>query len=358
MASEAAGSRALSGPADMHSEGAAAQARGISARLKAYAFPDRKRSTAQLLITAGTFLAFWAGMWLAHKHAYWLTLLLAVPAAAFMVRLFVIQHDCGHGAFFKSALANNLVGRILGVVTLTPYDYWRRAHASHHATSGNLDRRGIGDISTLTVAEYRSLGRWRRFAYRLYRHPLVMFGLGPTYLFVLKHRLPVDLPAMKRGLWLSVITTNLGIAAVMTTLALAIGPVGLVKIQVPVILLASSLGVWMFFVQHQFQDAHWRHDGEWNLHEAALRGSSYYALPRVLRWVTASIGLHHVHHLCSRIPNYRLQECVEQIPELAQARRLTMLQSIACARLALWDEDRGCMVRFREARPSRPLPPE
>src|SRR5581483_10551580 len=154
------------------------------------------------------------------------------------------------------------------------------------------------------------------------------------------------------------ITTNLGIAAVMTTLALAIGPVGLVKIQVPVILLASSLGVWMFFVQHQFQDAHWRHDGEWNLHEAALRGSSYYALPRVLRWVTASIGLHHVHHLCSRIPNYRLQECVEQIPELAQARRLTMLQSIACARLALWDEDRGCMVRFREARPSRPLPPE
>jgi len=161
---------------------------------------------------------------------------------------------------------------------------------------------------------------------------------------------------MKRGLWLSVITTNLAIAAIMTALALAIGPVGLVKIQAPMILLASSLGVWMFFVQHQFQDAHWRHDGEWNVHEAALQGSSYYALPQALRWLTASIGLHHVHHLCSRVPNYRLQECVDQIPELAQARRLTMLQSIGCARLALWDEESCRMVRFREARAVRPLP--
>jgi omega-6 fatty acid desaturase (delta-12 desaturase) len=331
------------------------EARGIAARLKAYAAPDGKRSTAQLLITVAAFLAFWAGMWVAHKHAYWLTLLLSVPAAIFMVRLFVIQHDCGHGSFFRSSLANNLLGRALGVITLTPYDYWRRAHASHHATSGNLDQRGIGDISTLTVAEYRSLGRWRRFAYRFYRHPLVMFGLGPIYLFVLKHRLPFDLPAMKKGPWLSVIVTNLAIATLMTALALAIGPVGLVKIQGPMILLASALGVWMFFVQHQFQDAHWRHDDDWDVHEAALLGSSYYALPRVLRWLTASIGLHHVHHLCSRIPNYRLQECVDQIPELGQARRLTMLQSIGCARLALWDEERGRMVRFREARTTGPL---
>ncbi len=326
------------------------EARAIAARLKAFALPDRKRSTTELLITVAAFLTLWAGMWVAHTHAYWLTLLLSVPAAIFMVRLFVIQHDCGHGAFFKSNLANNLLGRALGVITLTPYDYWRRAHALHHATSGNLDQRGIGDINTLTVEEYRSLGRWRRLVYRVYRHPLVMFGLGPTYLFVLKHRLPFDLPAMKKGPWLSVITTNLAIASLMTALALAIGPVGLLKIQAPVILLASSLGVWMFFVQHQFQDAHWRHEDDWDVHEAALRGSSYYALPKVLRWLTGSVGLHHVHHLCSRIPNYRLQECVDQIPELGRARRLTMLQSIACARLALWDEASGRMVRFREAR--------
>lgn len=360
-APETARPGASPGPAGARSEAApgsaAAEARGIAARLKAFAFPDGKRSTAQLAVTAAAFLAIWVAMWLAHRHAYWLTLLLSVPAAAFLVRLFVIQHDCGHGSFFRSSFANNLAGRILGVITLTPYDYWRRAHALHHATSGNLDRRGIGDINTLTVAEYQDLGRWRRFAYRFYRHPLVMFGLGPTYLFVLKHRLPVDLPSMKTGLWLSVISTNLAIVALMTALALGIGPIGLVKIQAPVILLASSLGVWMFFVQHQFQDAHWRHGGDWNAHEAALKGSSYYALPPVLRWLTASIGLHHVHHLCSRIPNYRLQECVDRIPELAQARRLTMLQSIACARLALWDEERGRLVRFREARAVRRLPP-
>jgi len=325
-----------------------AEARGLAAKLKAYALPDRKHSIAQLLTTCAAFLALWVGMWLAVDHAYWLTLLLSFPAAAFLVRLFVIQHDCGHGSFFRSGLANNIAGRILGVFTLTPYDYWRQAHASHHATSGNLNRRGIGDIETLTVAEYRGLSRWGRFCYRFYRHPLVLFGIGPVYLFVLKHRLPVDLPWSRRQMWLSVLATNLAIAGIITALTLMIGPIGLVMIHVPVILLASSLGVWMFFVQHQFEDAHWRRDGQWNVHVAALEGSSYYVLPRALRWLTANIGLHHVHHLCSRIPNYRLQECVDQIPELAQARRLTMLDSVRCARLALWDEERGQMVRFRD----------
>jgi omega-6 fatty acid desaturase (delta-12 desaturase) len=329
---------------------AAAEMRRLAAKLKAFALPDRKRSIAQLVVTGAIFCALWLGMWLAVEDAYWLTLLLTIPAAAFMVRLFVIQHDCGHGSFFRSATANNIAGRILGVITLTPYDYWRRAHASHHATSGNLDRRGIGDINTLTVAEYRRLGRWRRFAYRFYRHPLVLFGLGPTYLFVLKHRLPLDLPLARKEMWLSVLATNLAIAGAMTALVLTLGPVGLLKIQGPVILLASSLGVWMFFVQHQFERSHWRRDGEWNVQVAALQGSSYYVLPRFLRWLTGSIGLHHVHHLCSRIPNYRLQDCVEQVPELApHARRLTLLESFRCARLALWDEERRRMVRFRDA---------
>lgn len=338
----------IGGPDLTSGEPTAAEARGVAARLKAFAHPDRKQSIAQLLTTGIAFLALWVGMWFAAEHAYWLTLLLAVPAAAFMVRLFVIQHDCGHGAFFRSTRANNIAGRILGVFTLTPYDYWRRAHAAHHATSGNLDRRGIGDIHTLTVAEYQALGRWGRFAYRFYRHPLVLFGLGPTYLFVLKHRLPVDLPWSRREMWLSVLATNLAIAGAITALILAIGPVGVMKIQGPVILLASSLGVWLFFIQHQFEDAHWRPDGDWNVHVAALQGSSHYVLPGVLRWLTGSIGLHHVHHLCSRIPNYRLQDCVDQLPELAKAQSLTLWQSIGCARLALWDEARGRMVRFRD----------
>jgi omega-6 fatty acid desaturase (delta-12 desaturase) len=327
-----------------------AEVHGLATRLKAFAQPDRKRSIAQLLTTGIAFLALWVGMWFAAEQAYWLTLLLSVPAAAFLVRLFAIQHDCGHGAFFRSTRANNIAGRILGVITLTPYDYWRRAHAAHHATSGNLDRRGIGDIHTLTVAEYRALGGWARFAYRFYRHPLVLFGLGPTYLFVLKHRLPVDLPWSRREMWLSVLATNLAIAGAITAMILTIGPLGLVKIHVPVILLASSLGVWLFFIQHQFEGGHWRHDGDWNVHLAALQGSSHYVLPGFLRWMTASIGLHHVHHLCSRIPNYRLQDCVDQLPDLAEARRITLWQSLGCARLALWDEARGRMVRFRDLR--------
>ena len=326
----------------------AVEARGLAAKLKDFAAPNRKRSIAQLATTGTVFLALWIGMWLGVEHAYWLTLLLSVPAAAFLVRLFAIQHDCGHGSFFRSTLANNIAGRILGVITLTPYDYWRRAHAAHQATSGNLCRRGIGDIHTLTVAEYGGLSRWGRFAYRFYRHPLVLLGLGPTYLFVLKHRLPVDLPLARKEMWLSVLATNLAIAGVITALALVIGPVGLLKIQAPVVLMASSLGVWLFFVQHQFEDTHWRRDGAWNVHLAALQGSSHYALPRALRWLTASIGLHHVHHLSSRIPNYRLQDCVDQIPELAQARRLTLLDSLRCVRLALWDEERGRMIRFRD----------
>ncbi len=323
-------------------------ARGLAARVKAYGLPSLRRSITQLVITAAGFALLWLFMWLSLEYGYWITLLLAVPAAGLLVRFFIIQHDCGHGSFFKSRFANNIVGRAIGVLTLTPYDYWRNAHAVHHATSGNLDRRGVGDIDTMTVREYQGLSRWRRFAYRAYRHPLVLFGIGPIYLFVLKHRLPFDLPLLKKGLWFSVMATNLAIVALTVALAMMIGTVDLLKVQIPVTLLASSIGVWMFFVQHQFEDSYWRHEGDWNFHQASLQGSSYYSLPRVLQWFTASIGIHHIHHLCSRIPNYRLQECLDGIPELKQVSRLTLRESLKCARLSLWDEDIGRMVRFRE----------
>jgi acyl-lipid omega-6 desaturase (Delta-12 desaturase) len=287
-------------------------------------------------------------MWFSLEHGYWITLLLAVPAAGFLLRLFVIQHDCGHGSLFRSRLANDLTGRIIGVFTLTPYDYWRRTHAAHHATSGNLDRRGIGDITTLTVREYLGLSRWRRLAYRCYRHPLVLFGVGPTYLFIFKHRLPLDMPLLRSGVWRNLLATNVGIVALTVALAILVGPIALLKLQLPIVLLAASAGIWLFHVQHQFEESYWQRGATWSFHQAALQGSSYYSLPRFLQWLTASIGLHHIHHLCSRIPNYRLQQCLDENPELRQARRLTLLQSLRCARLALWNEETGRMIRFRD----------
>ena len=300
-------------------------------------------------MTSAALALLWLGMWVSLGHGYWITLLLAVPAAGFLVRLFIIQHDCGHGSLFRSRFANDLTGRILGVFTLTPYDYWRRTHAVHHATSGNLDRRGVGDISTLTVREYLALSRWRRLVYRLYRHPLVLFGIGPIYLFILKHRLPLDMP-LRSGVWRNLFATNAGIVALIAVLAVLVGPLALLKLHLPIVLLAASAGIWLFHVQHQFEESYWQRDPTWSFHQAALQGSSYYRLPRLLQWFTASIGLHHIHHLCSRIPNYRLQQCLDENPELHQVRRLTLLQSLQCARLSLWSEEAGRMIRFSDLR--------
>ena len=317
-------------------------------QLKAFG-ATRWRSITQLLVTAVAFVALWLGMWLSLDHGYWITLLLALPAAGFLVRLFIIQHDCGHGSYFRSRRANDIVGRVLGVITLTPYDYWKRAHATHHAMSGNLDGRGVSDIDTLTVKEYRALTRWRRLVYRLFRHPLVLFGLGPGYLFVITHRLPLELPLLRTGLWRGVMATNVAITGLLVALAVLIGPIALTMIHLPLVLLGSATGVWMFFVQHQFEDTYWERGENWDFVQAALRGSSYYRLPGVLQWMTGHIGLHHVHHLSSKVPNYRLQECVDRIPELKCVQPITMLGSLGCARLALWDEDSRKLISFRDA---------
>lgn len=326
----------------------APDSRALGNILARYRQPSSTRGAIELAITLGPFVLIWILMWAALDAGFWISLLLAVPAAGFLVRLFMIQHDCGHGSLFPHRLANDWVGRIIGVLTLTPYDFWRRAHALHHASSGNLDRRGIGDIDTLTVREFLALPRWRRLRYRLYRHPIVMFGFGPAYLFILRHRLPAGL--MRNGWqpWLSAMATNAAIAVLVAAMIWLVGVGPFLFVQLPITLLAASIGVWLFYVQHQFEETFWARAEAWNFHEAALHGSSHYDLPNVLRWFTANIGVHHVHHLCSRIPYYRLPRVLKDHPQLASVGRLTLSDSLRCVRKVLWDERRRRLVSFRE----------
>jgi omega-6 fatty acid desaturase (delta-12 desaturase) len=318
--------------------------------LARYRDPDPVRSVYELLITAVPFFALWAVMLLCLRYGYWLSLILAVPAAGFLVRLFMIQHDCGHGSFFRNRLANHVLGRVIGVLTLTPYDYWRRTHAIHHATSGNLDRRGTGDVQMLTVAEYLGLPRWRRIAYRLSRHPLILLALGPIYLFFLKHRLPIELMDGGKEVWISAMATNLAIVGVVFGMSTLVGIHNFLLIQLPIGLLASSIGVWLFYVQHQFEETYWDRQDAWSFHAGAMRGSTHFDLPAPLRWFTANIGIHHVHHLASRIPSYRLNEVLRDHPTLRNVSRLTLGQSFRCFRLALWDEERRRLIGFRDLR--------
>jgi omega-6 fatty acid desaturase (delta-12 desaturase) len=322
--------------------------------LARYREPHHGRSIFEISVTVLPFAALWAMAWAAVHFGYWeLSFLLAIPAAAFLVRLFMIQHDCGHGCFFRYRLANDWTGRVLSVLTLTPYDDWRRAHAAHHASSGHLDRRGVGDIDTLTVREFQALGFWGRLRYRLYRHPLVMFGLGPAYLFLVRQRLPFRSTRGDRLTWISPMATNLSIAVAAIPLVWFIGIGPFLLVHGPIVLLAGSVGVWLFYVQHQFEETFWARDREWEFHEASLHGSSHYDLPAILRWFTANIGVHHVHHLCSRIPYYRLPQTLQDHPDLRRVSRLTLLQSFRCVHLALWDETRRRLVSFRDIREPR-----
>lgn len=280
--------------------------------------------------------------------SYWLTLGLAVPTAGLVIRTFIIMHDCGHGSFLPSRTWNDVVGFITGVLTTTPYAHWRREHAIHHATSGHLDERGTGDISTLTVKEYLTAGRWKRFAYRVYRNPLVLLVFGPAVLF-LKHRWPTRGIAGAREVF-NVHATNIALAALAATLALLIGFRELVMLWLPVFLLSGSTGVLLFYVQHQFEDAYWRASPEWDYATAAMMGSSYFRLPKVLQWFTGNIGFHHVHHLSPKIPNYALERCHRENPTFQRVHTLTLAESFRTLRLKLWDEESGRMVGWRELR--------
>jgi len=317
--------------------------------LTRYQGANLTRSIFELLITAAPLALLWGAAWFALSFGlWWVSLLLAVPAAGFLVRLFMIQHDCSHRAYFEKPGANDWLGRIIGVLTLTPHDCWRRTHAIHHATSGNLDRRGIGEVKTLTVEEYRALPALKRLGYRLYRHPAVLFGIGPAFLFLLQHRLPTG--AMREGWrpWVSALATNAAIGALVGAALLLGGWQALLLVHLPTLLLAASIGVWLFFVQHQFEHAYWVRQPDWNGTEAALRGSSYYDLPQPLRWMTANIGIHHVHHVSSRIPFYRLPRVLRDYPELKSVSKLSLADSIRSVGLALWDESSQRLISFEE----------
>ncbi len=328
-----------------------AQARSWAKLLTRYKRPSNTRGILETAITVLPFAGLWALAWTAIYFGYWpLSFIPSLIAAAFLVRMFMIQHDCGHGSFFSNRHVNNWVGRFIGVLTLTPYDAWRRNHAIHHANTGHLERRGIGDIATLTVAEYHALPFWQRVGYRLYRNPIVLFVFGSAYLFVLRHRLPLGLNIKKIAEWVSPMTTNLAIATVVTGLIWLVGIGPFLLVQIPITLLAASIGVWLFYVQHQFDETFWAPAESWTPHEAALQGSSHYDLPLVLRWFTGNIGIHHVHHLSSRIPFYRLRQVLRDHPELMSINRLTLFQSVRCIPLALWDENKQRLVSFSTAK--------
>src|SRR5215207_6788758 len=326
---------------------AAGNPRDWQRKLAPYRQARPRRARVELALTAAPFAALWLAMWLSLGQGYWLTLLLALPAAGFLVRLFVIQHDCGHGSFFRGKPANDRVGRVNGVLTLTPFAHWRHQRALHHGTSGNLDRRGQGDMETLTVREFRELPAWRRLCYRAFRHPLVILGLGPIFVFALRHRLPEHPLEADAQAWRDVMATNLAIAAVLAGLAAVLGARELLLVQLPITWLASTIGIWLFFVQHQFEHTSWERDAGWTLQAGGLAGSSHLDLPAVLRWFTADIGVHHVHHLSARIPSYRLGEVLQGFPELRGVNRLTLKDTFQCFHFTLWDEDRERMVPFR-----------
>jgi omega-6 fatty acid desaturase (delta-12 desaturase) len=317
--------------------------------LSRYQRPSHGRSITEIAITAGPLLILWSLAVFMVGRGWWWGAVLTIPAGAFLVRLFMIQHDCGHSAFFRSRPANEWVGRAISVLTLTPYDYWRRTHAIHHATSGNLDRRWLGAVETLTVGEYNALPPIKRLGYRLYRNPVVMFGIGPGYMFVLQHRLPIGLMSEGRA-WLSVLGNNLGLALLIVPQIIFGGWPALLLVHLPIVVIAASIGVWLFYIQHQFEGSYWARKEDWAAHEAALHGSSHLDLPPVLRWFTANIGVHHVHHAVSKIPFYRLPQVLRDHPQLKEVSRVTLKDTLSAVKLALWDEAAGRLVSFREAR--------
>ncbi len=308
--------------------------------------PSRWRAHWQLANSVGSYIMIWCLMYFSLGVTWWLTLPLAVLAGGLLIRIFIIFHDCGHGSFFKSKRANNAWGFVCGVLTFTPYHRWRWEHARHHASSGNLDRRGTGDVWTMTVQEYLDAPRSKRLAYRVVRHPLVLFIIGPLFLMLVQERIPSR--SGDRREQNSVWWTNLGFLAVVIGLASVFGIAQYVLIHLIILMIAGSAGIWLFYIQHQFEDAYWEHGEDWDYTAAALRGSSFYRLPKVLQWFSGNIGFHHLHHLSSRIPNYHLERCHLSSPMFRDVKAITLLASLKSLSFRLWDESAKKLVGFRD----------
>jgi len=318
------------------------------AGLRGFEKTSALRASWQLANTVAPYLGLIVLMYLTMRWGlpYWMTVLLALPAGAFLVRIFIFFHDCTHGSFVARPAARDMIGRILGAMVFTPYADWRHAHGVHHSSSGNLDRRGVGDVWTMTAEEYAASSRLRRLGYRLFRNPLVMFGIGPVFTFVIAHRLPAR--GSNRKQIRSVVLLDLVLAGVLVAVGLTVGIRAYLLIQMPIMIIGGAAGVWLFYVQHQFDPSYWARTEEWGSMEAALQGSSYYKLPKLLQWISGNIGLHHIHHLRPRIPNYNLQRCLNQIPELQLPEPLSLKRSLRSVRLKLWDEKRKLLLTFAE----------
>ncbi|GGE31678.1 fatty acid desaturase [Pullulanibacillus camelliae] len=314
-----------------------------------FAKSDKKTSIGQLL---NTFIPFFCLWFLAYESLHVsiiLTIPIAVLAASFVIRIFIIFHDCAHLAFFKSKKANRILGMITGIITLFPYEQWKHEHAIHHATSSNLDKRGIGDVWVMTVEEYVQASFWRRWQYRLYRNPFILFGLGPIYLYLVKNRF--NRSGAKRKERINTYIMNSAICVLYGLLILLVGWKALLIIQLPILMVAGSLGIWLFYVQHQFEDSYFENEEEWDFVKAAVEGSSFYQLPKALQWITGNIGYHHVHHLIPRVPNYALEKAHQSTPALQHVTVITLYTSLDSLRFRLYDEENKTFVSFKDIKP-------
>jgi len=317
-----------------------------------YQTPEVRRSLWQLATSVIPYLLMWYAMVRSLQVGYWLTLLLAIPTAGFMVRTFIIFHDCGHGSFFKSNKANEIAGYITGILAWTPYYYWRHEHAIHHATAGDLDRRGTGDVFTMTVAEYLAAPWWKKASYRIMRNPLILFTIGSFIVFAVTHRFWI--PGTGKRERNSVIITDLALAVIIAALVWLIGWQAFLMIQLPVMFIASSAGVWLFYVQHNFDGTYWERHDKWEFVKAGIDGSSFYKLPGILQWFTGNIGFHHIHHISPKIPNYKLPVCYKENPTF-QIKPLTIPLSLKSLGYRLWDEEQKMLVGFRELKKYRQM---
>lgn len=316
--------------------------------VKQYQTSDNWKSTGQILNSIIPFLVLCVLMYFSLQISYLITLALGIINAGFIVRLFIIQHDCGHNSFYRSKKANNILGSMIGVITMTPYHHWRKSHAKHHASSGNLDSRGIGDVYTMTVGEYEELSWWNKLKYRVYRHPISLFVFGPMIIFVISHRFPFKTKKSEKVERASVYWTNLALGILFGGIGMLIGFKELLIMATPMYLVTFSVGVYLFYVQHQFENTYWRRRQEWDYFQAAIAGASYFKLPKILQWFTGNIGFHHIHHLSPRTPNYLLEKAYNENPIFQKVETLTLFTSLKTTSFKLWDEQRDKLISFLE----------